>query len=272
MHYNGGIASIIKIGEDHSPEVALPLTIVIPAYNEEKRISGVIRELVKFITENHSPWHIHVVIDGDDNTSGIVERFSKSFPYITYNISTERKGKGEAIKRGAAFIDTELMLILDADNSISIQDIARQLGLLETGDVIVFSRYSKGLGVMPIHRRILSRGFNALVRLLLDLDITDTQSGYKIFRTSYFKEAIKQVSVTGPFYDVSLLYHLKKHGAKLIEVPTLYKHGDGSKFNSIGLTIGMGVSLLAFIVRNSRLYSMTPEFLVRAYYRLFRWL
>ena len=73
-------------------------------------------------------------------------------------------------------------------------------------------------------------------------------------------------------YDVSLLIHLKNDGARLAEVPAFYRHGKGSKFNSFFLTLGMFAALAAYTVRYSRLYSITPEFFVRAYFRLFRWL
>ena len=263
----GLMASIVESGvASHS------LSIVIPAYNEELRIGKVLQELCDFITLEHAPWHVIVAVDGDDNTETVVLNFAKNYPFISYNTSEERRGKGRAIRETATMVDSEFMLILDADNSIRIDEIARSLTLLSDHDVLVFSRYAKGQGTIPIHRRVLSRGFNALVRLLFDLQISDTQTGYKIFRTSYFKRAIRKVVIAGPFYDVSLLIHLKNDGARLAEVPAFYRHGKGSKFNSFFLTLGMFAALAAYTVRYSRLYSITPEFFVRAYFRLFRWL
>ena len=85
----GLMASIVESGvASHS------LSIVIPAYNEELRIGKVLQELCDFITLEHAPWHVIVAVDGDDNTETVVLNFAKNYPFISYNTSEERRGKG----------------------------------------------------------------------------------------------------------------------------------------------------------------------------------
>ena len=125
---------------------------------------------------------------------------------------------------------------------------------------------------IPPVRRIISRGFNWLLRISLDLNIKDTQSGYKIMKTAPFKKAMNMVSITNAFFDVALIYHMMRENLKVTEVDVNYNHREGSKFNPLGLVIGLGTSLLAFRIRYSRFYRYIPKDLIQLYYRKFRWI
>jgi len=248
------------------------VTIIIPAYNEEKRIGRVLQEISEFITINNPNWNVIVSIDGNDGTEEIVKDYSKKYSFISYNKNGNRAGKGGAIKRVLSEATGEFTIIMDADGSVNFQAIADSLGLVNNYDVILFDRYSKQGNRIPALRRIPSRGFNALVRVLLGIRVNDTQCGYKIVRTEMLKRAFSQISITNTFFDVALLFYLKRSGARIGEVEVAYNHDDESKFNIVGEIIGQGVSLIAFRVRHSRFYKYVPVWARNLYFRKFKWI
>jgi|SRR5579875_1621443 len=244
--------------------------IIIPAYNERRRIKGVLDEAAGFISSHCLPWKVIVSIDGDDGTDRIVDSYATVFPFISHIQGSGRSGKGNAIKR-AAFTMSEYVVIMDADGSITFSEIVRNMKVLQNYDAVILSRYSP-VNEIPVLRRFLSRGFNALVQALTGLRVKDTQSGYKIFKGEIFRKAITSVGVSNTFYDISLLWHIKRSGGRIVEIPTKYEHKDGSKFHPIGEVIGQGTSLIAFIIRHSRFFRYVPRSLVNLYYRKFRWI
>ncbi|MEM3873259.1 MAG: glycosyltransferase, partial [Nitrososphaeria archaeon] len=90
-------------------------TVIIPAYNEEKRINGLLKELTDFISVNQIEWNIIVSIDGSDHTEDIVKEFSSKYPFVSYVKNGERSGKGGAIKRVIQRATGELIILMDAD-------------------------------------------------------------------------------------------------------------------------------------------------------------
>jgi len=247
-------------------------TIIIPAYNEEKRIKPVLEEICTYIGSNNLPWNVIVSIDGDDGTELLLRDFAAHYPFLSYLKGSGRNGKGSAIKRAINSATGEFVMLMDADGSISLDSVVPSLNLLGNFDVIIFDRYSDPENKMPFVRRFASRGFNVLVRGALGIKVRDTQCGYKIMRTSYARKAFDDISVSNTFFDVALLYYLKEHGADLTEVPVKYSHGDESKFNTVGEVLGQGVSLFGFRIRHSRFWKYIPKKLIDLYYRKFRWI
>ena len=246
-------------------------TIIIPAYNEGKRIGRVLEEIADFVTVNNLTWDVIVSIDGSDNTKEIVEGFSKEYTFVKYESGRGRSGKGYAIKRVIDKSTGEFTLIADADGAVSLQDILNGFPYCGIYDAILFDRYSADGNAIPLYRRISSRGFNILVRAMLGLKVTDTQCGYKLVRTSIITEAFKRIGITNAFFDVALLYHIQKMGGKIKEIEVKYSHRDGSKFNILALILGHGVSLFAFRIRHSRFYKYVPKWATELYLRKFRW-
>ena len=270
MHSNQPALSYSS--ENLSFNIESTFTIIIPAYNEEKRIKPVLEEICTYIGSNNLPWNVIVSIDGDDGTELLLKDFAAHYPFLTYLKGSGRNGKGGAIKRAINAATGEFVMLMDADGSTSLDSLVPSLNLLGNFDVIIFDRYSDADNKMPFVRRFASRGFNVLVRGALGIKVRDTQCGYKIIRTSYAKKAFDNISVTNAFFDVALLYYLKKHGAGIIEVPVRYNHGDESKFNTVGLVLGEGISLFGFRIRHSRFWKYIPKKLIDLYYRKFRWI
>ena len=247
-------------------------SIIIPAYNEEKRIKPVLEEIVSYLTENRLNWDVILAIDGDDGTEAMAKTFLPRYNNISIVRASGRSGKGGSIKRSLNSVQSDFVILMDADNSIPFSTLITNLNLIDEFDCIIFSRYTASMNEIPPVRRVISRGFNWFIRLSLDLNIRDTQSGYKIIRTKPFKKAMRKVSVTNTFFDVAMLYHMSRDGIKIKEIEVRYDHKDGSKFHPIGEVIGQGTSLLAFRIRYSRFYKYIPNELIQLYYRKFRWI
>ena len=246
-------------------------TVILPAYNEEKLIGEALEEICTFIDKNKLQWNVIVSVDGTDRTREIVSSYSDRYNFVACLYSEERNGKGAAVKRVIDSIDTDYVILMDADKSMTFGTIVKGLHLLEEFDGLIFSRYFKQ-NKIPLLRRILSRGFNILVRASLQLGIRDTQTGYKVFKTGPFLAAMKKVGSTNTFFDISLLYYLKQQKLRIKEVESSYSHREESKFQPFGEIIGQGMSLIAFRLRHSRLYKYVPQQLIILYYKIFKWM
>jgi cellulose synthase/poly-beta-1,6-N-acetylglucosamine synthase-like glycosyltransferase len=231
-----------------------------------------LNELIDYINSNSLNWEIIVSIDGNDGTEEIVKGYSEKFSFIKYDKKAGRNGKGNSIKRVLPLVKNDYVLLMDADGSIKFNEIIKNLHYLDSYDVIIFDRYSNHDNDIPLMRRIPSRGFNILVRVLLNIDVRDTQCGFKVIRSDLMKRAFSNVSVTNTFFDVALLFYIKMYGGRIIEIPVNYKHDEDSKFNVVSEIVGQGVSLLAFTIRHSRFYKYIPDWARNLYYRKFRWI
>ena len=259
--------------EKQLPDIYLKsFTIIIPAYNEEKRILPVLKDICRFISENRLPWDVIVAIDGNDGTDKLVLEMMSRFPFLNYNRGSGRSGKGGAVKRSIMTAAGEYLVLMDADNSVSFTNVLSGIPEMEDNDVVILERYSSGRNHIPFLRRFASRGFNVLVQALLGLRVKDTQSGYKIMNAELARRSFNSMTVTNTFYDVALLYKIKQLGGKIAEKPVLYSHDGESRFNVVSEVLGQGMSLLAFRIRYSPVYRLIPESLKKLYYRKFRWI
>ncbi|MHB8361929.1 MAG: glycosyltransferase [Thermoplasmataceae archaeon] len=247
-------------------------TVIIPAYNEISRIKPVMNEIVSFVEDNDLNWKVIVSIDGNDGTYDLIKDMSLKHSFILPLKGNGRDGKGNGVKRAVTIADGDYIILMDADGSISLNDIVNALDIFGNNDAIMFDRYRHPENVIPLGRRISSRGFNKLLRGIIGIKINDTQCGYKVIKTEEAKRIFNRISVTNTFFDVAFSYYLKEHKLKVAEIPVKYHHSSGSKFNVISEVIGQGISLVAFRIRKSPLYKYIPEKLKVLYYKKFRWI
>ena len=247
-------------------------SIIIPAYNEEKRIVSALSQMCHFISETKFPWEIIISIDGNDGTEEIVKEMMKQFSFLRSLKGNGRNGKGNAIKRAINMANGSYFILMDADNSVAFRDVLNAVPEIVNNDVVILERYSLAKNQIPFQRKIASRGFNLLVQSTLGISAKDTQSGYKILKGEYARKAFISITVTNTFYDVALLYNIKKMGGKIIGKPVVYRHDSASKFKIISEILGQGLSLLAFRIRYSPFYKYIPKKLRDLYYRKFRWI
>jgi len=250
-------------------------SIVIPAYNEEKRIKPVLDDISDFIRFNNLSWEVIIVIEGNDNTEKIVNYYHEKFPFISSIKLPGRNGMGNAIKKGILASKGDYIILMDADNSAKINDMinkVKDLERFESYDIINFDRYSLKENNIPFKRRFPSRGLNFILRALFKIDVLDTQCDYKIMKKSAVQPVINKITVTNAFFLSAIFIYAKKMKLNIIEIPIRYHHKEGSKFNIISTTLSYLLSIFAFIIRHSRFYKYIPNWARNLYYRKFRWI
>jgi hypothetical protein len=247
-------------------------SIIIPAYNEEKRILLTLNEVCSFISKNMVPWNVIVSIDGNDGTEALVKSMQYEYPFLNYLKNNGRSGKGGAIKKALNNSSGDYVILMDADSAISFNRVISYLHLLSRYDFINFDRYRNKENEIPKLRRIVSRGYNIYIRLLFNIDVNDTQCGYKIMRTSDAKKVFERLTITNGFFYSPFFVHLKKLKIDSIEIPVMYKHSEGSKFSVSAMILGGFVSALGFRIRESPFWKYFPKKLINLYYRKFKWL
>jgi glycosyltransferase involved in cell wall biosynthesis len=217
------------------------ISLIIPAYNEEKRIEKTLKNYIAFFKKKFSNFEIIVVTDGcKDNTPKIVEKLSKRFSFIKHIHPLERLGKGGAIIEGFKLANGNIIGFVDADGSTPSQSISSLIENLNGYDGAIASRWVDGAIVRrkePFARRIASRCFNYLVRMLFGFHFKDTQCGAKFFRRKAIKSVVDELRLTDWAFDVDLLYRLNKKGFKIKEVPIVWNYKKGSKINLIDASI-----------------------------------
>ena len=227
------------------------LLLLIPAYNEERRIEPVLREYARFFQENYSgKFQIVVVLNGcTDDTLGVVRRVAAEFPAILRALEfTEPIGKGGALIEGlklAAFGD--LIGYVDADGATLPQaflDLVRHIG---DADCVVGSRW---LPESVIHqpqtgnRQFASRVFHAIVQLLFRLNIHDTQCGAKVMKREVIEKIHPFLRIADMAFDINLLVAIKRAGYRIREVPTEWTDKAGSKVALFRSSLTMFLSVV----------------------------
>ena len=255
-----------------NPLLMSTFSIIIPAYNEEKRIEPVLKEISGFIYNNRLPWEVIVAVDGNDETENIVMKYREKYPFINSKKSSARSGMGGAIKRGILTSTGEIVLLMDGDGSANLEDMVRKVDLLDTFDIVNFNRYSSPENRIPFKRRFASRMFNLILKAVFAVPVYDTQCGYKIMKRSVVMPIVRRLTVSNAFFLSAFFIYAKKNSANIVEVPIRYAHSDGSKFNVIMTSISYLVSISAFKIRNSNLYDYTPKFVKELYYKKLRYL
>ena len=242
----------------------MKLSIIIPAHNEEKRISKTLEDYAFFFRKKFKKeFEIIVVLNGCiDNTLGVVKKFQKKYPSIRY-LDFKQSGKGFAIIEGFKTAKGDLMGFADADGSTNAEAFNDLILKINPYDGIIASRYMKGSVVnpkQPIKRRIASRIFNFIVRVLFGLKTGDTQCGAKLFRKEAIKKMLPKLGITKWAFDVDLLYQIKRESFRTKEIPTVWKDCLGSRLNIRKATIEMFLSLARL-----RLIYSPFKFIVRFY-------
>jgi len=251
-------------------EAKIGISIIIPAYNEKDRIKPILEEVCHYISLNSLPWNIIVSLDGNDGTEAIITELRKKFSFLSYNKSEKRSGKGEAIKRAVNVASGKFVVLMDADGAISFESVIGALKWIKEYDFINFDRYRIKENKIPILRKLVSRGYNFYIKLLLGLKINDTQSGYKIINTDLAKRLFRKITITNGFFYAPLFYYLKKFNKKVLEISVPYIHAEGSKFKISSMIFDGLLTTLFFRIINSPLRKIVPITFINLYYKIFK--
>lgn len=211
------------------------LSIIIPAYNEEKRISQTLLAIDRYLSKQNYDYEILVVNDGSkDKTAEIVRNFQKIVKNLRLIDNKENKGKGGVVKQGMLEAKGDFRLFSDADNSVSIDQIENFWPFLLQGyDVVIGSIEVKGAKIeekAQWYRRILGKLSKYLIRSVAGLwAIHDTQRGFKVFTDRAAKKIFPKQTIIRWGFDIEILAIAKKSGYKIKEAPVVWINPGESK-------------------------------------------
>jgi dolichyl-phosphate beta-glucosyltransferase len=218
------------------------LSIVVPAYNEERRLPQTLPRIVEFLKAQDYPGEVIVVDDGSgDTTASVVEGIAAGAPMVKL-IRNEHRGKGYAVKTGVMAAQGDHIFLCDADLSMPIGEVANFLPpALEEYDVAIGSREVEGARRYdePGLRHLMGRVFNTLVRLLAVRGFQDTQAGFKCFAREAAREVFPYQTMDGWGFDVEILFIAQKRGYRIVEVPINWYYMTNSRVSPVGDSIRM---------------------------------
>ena len=209
------------------------ISLIIPAYNEEKRIKSTLHSLNKAFGNEID---LIVVSNGSsDGTVRILNKWKEDSSNLEVLDFPEMLGKGGAILEGFKVAKKDYIGFIDADDSFDLEYIKLLIKELDYSDCVIASKW-KGRKLFqvnePFLRKILSRGWNTLVKISFSLNFDDTQAGAKFLKKEAFNKIKKNFICKDFSFDVELLYRLKKEGFKIKEYYVPSKHQEGSTFSS----------------------------------------
>lgn len=215
----------------------MKLSIVFPAYNEEKRILPVLEDYYLFFKKKLKKNFEMIIIPNNcsDNTVEIVKRFCFKKNEAMFSEIKEYSGKGGAVMKGFRLSKGDLIGFVDTDKSTSPKEFFKLYLNINNNDGIIGSRKIKGAKIIPRRsflKNLSSFGFWFIVRILFNLKYKDTQCGAKIFKkkiAKYFSENIREKNW---IFDIDLLNLSKKKGYKIKEFPIIWQDDDGSHISS----------------------------------------
>lgn len=204
------------------------LSIIIPAYNEAKRLPNTLLDIDKHLSRAKFDYEI-IVVDNNskDATREITKRFSQFIKNLRV-IECHTQGKGAAVQKGMMEASGKIRLFTDADNSTSIEHfflMEQYFPEKEGGDgydIVIGSRDIEGSKLIPPqawYKRQLGNMGNFIIQILLLRGIPDTQCGFKAFTARATMDIFPKLTILGWGFDVEALVIGKQHGYKIKEVP-----------------------------------------------------
>ncbi len=221
------------------------LSIVIPAYNEEKRLPATLEKVVAYFSPGAYPQiEVLIVDDGSrDATVAISQEAARRHarPDLRFRVleNPGNRGKGYSVRHGMLEATCEWALFSDADLSSPIEEVEKLLHAVTTNgaDAAIGSRAIDRslIGThQPLSRELAGRSFNLFVRLVARLNFADTQCGFKLFSRKAVNLIFRRQLLDRFGFDVELLYIARRGGLKTVEVPVRWNDVEGTKVSLLG--------------------------------------
>lgn len=203
------------------------LSIIIPAFNEEKIIYKNLEktnEALKNILQKHGYTYEIIVVDDGSTDNTYKEALNASENIVNIKVVNYKKngGKGKALKYGFKYCNARYVTFIDADLDLHPNQISHFIEYMEesNADVVIGSkRHPLSIINYPTSRKVLSGGYHLLTRLLFHLDLSDTQTGLKLFKYEVLKEILPRILCKKYAFDLELLVNVKTRGWKITEAP-----------------------------------------------------
>jgi dolichyl-phosphate beta-glucosyltransferase len=210
------------------------LSVIIPAYNEEKRLPNTLRQVTDYLSRMDYEWEIAVVDDGSkDKTAVLVKEAMIVDPRVRLLQYGENRGKGFAVKYGMTHTTGKYRLFMDADNSTTIDHFEKFLPVLESGyDIVIGSRDVAGADIaehQPWWKEKLGDLGNLWIQMWAVPGIKDTQAGFKVFKDYASDDIFPYLTIDRWGFDVEALAVAKAKKYKVCEHPIRWVNDANSK-------------------------------------------
>ncbi|HHT9144804.1 MAG TPA: dolichyl-phosphate beta-glucosyltransferase [Candidatus Wunengus sp. YC61] len=231
------------------------LSVIIPAYNEEKRVLPTLRKICAYLSAKDFPCEIIIVDDGStDNTLQMIKNFASSNNHLVILTNEQNIGKGYSVRKGMLSARGEYAFFTDADLSTPIEEIDKCLPYLLNGyDVVIGSRSMPGADIIvhqPWYREKMGKIFNFMVNMVLLKGIIDTQCGFKGFKREAVKTIFSKCKIDGFSFDVEALYLSRKYNFKIKEIPIRWENSTLSKVSPIKHSLQMFKDLIGIKIKD----------------------
>jgi glycosyltransferase involved in cell wall biosynthesis len=229
----------------------ISISIVIPAYNEEKRLPATLRSVIGYLESRYSgAWEVLVVNDGSrDGTGRVAAEFAEQTPGVYLLENPGNRGKGYSVRHGMLKAQGEWVLFTDSDLSAPIDELdkLRAAASERNAEVAIGSR-AVDRSLIAVHqsffRETAGRIFNLLMRVLTGLQFHDTQCGFKLFSARAARETFRRQRIERWGFDVEVLFIARRLGFKTVEVPVRWSHSEGTKINMFSDSANMFLDLV----------------------------
>jgi dolichyl-phosphate beta-glucosyltransferase len=231
---------------------AASLTLVLPAYNEQKRLGPALDELFDFLRHRPTntpdasarmPSEIRVLIVDDGSTDRTADlakcRWEAAGPIdgVTVEVMpVPHGGKGAAVRAGMLAADTDLLIFADADMATPPDQLPKLVHALRSADVALGSRIQPDGSDMrasqPLYRRMLGRAFHFLASIWVVGAVKDTQCGFKGFTRASAHDVFDRQQVRSIVFDVEIIYLCRRRGYRLAIVPIKWQDRRGSRMRT----------------------------------------
>ncbi len=226
---------------------AILLSIIIPVYNEERRLPNTLEEVFAFLSTQPYQAEVIIVDNGSqDRTLEIAQEYARTQPLLTV-LHIPQKGKGIAVKQGMLAARGNYRFMCDADFSMPASEIQRFLPpQLSDFDIAIASREAPGARRFnePHYRHFIGRVFNGLIRLIALPGLHDTQCGFKCFRAEVAEDIFPLQTISGWAFDVEVLFIARKRGYRIVELAVPWYFNPESKINVVRDATRMALDLL----------------------------
>lgn len=203
------------VGEVH-------LSVIIPAYNEERRIGKTLASIRKYLDVQTYNYEVIISDDGSrDTTVPIVKIIQEGWPQLRLLTAVENRGKGAVVKHAMLNARGKYLLFTDADNATPIEEVEKFWPYADTFPIVFGSRHCKGAHIyihQATHRKWLSRASNLLIRFIAVPGVWDTQCGFKMFERSAGKNIFANVKMERFGFDIEAFVIAQKLGYPFKEV------------------------------------------------------
>lgn len=222
---------------DRAPE----LSIIIPAYNEEKRLPRALAQIRDYFARvRPGAGEIEIIVVDDGSTDGtvrLVEEWAPQEPFLRLVRNGENRGKGYSVRHGMLEARGRVALFTDTDLSSPIEESAKLLAAIAAGNDVAIGSRALDRSLIDIHqspyRELAGIIFNGFVRLFTGLPFHDTQCGFKAFVREPSRIVFEQQRIQGFGFDPEVLFLAKRHGLRAAEVPVRWSHDTATKVHVV---------------------------------------